>query len=188
MHGYSEKTQRKLSKFLSLVLRHQPELIGITLDEAGWTDIEILIKKARAHGVFVDRGLLQQVVKTNTKKRFALHPHQDWIRANQGHSVPVVLGYEPQEPPETLYHGSIQKVRKQILKEGLQKQKRHHVHLSLDRATATEVGKRHGKLFLLEVAAQKMFTDGHVFYQSENGVWLTESVPVEYLTPLDSPR
>lgn len=177
----TDKELTHISKFLSLVLRHKPETIGIELDEQGWTDIEALIARSNEHGIRFDREVLMQVVETNAKKRFAVSESGDKIRASQGHSVSVELGYTSQRPPDILYHGTGAQSVASILERGLEKGSRHHVHLSSDRATAEAVGRRHGKPYLFVVPAGKMYEDGFGFYLSDNGVWLTEHVPVQYL-------
>ncbi|MGE0130017.1 MAG: RNA 2'-phosphotransferase [Blastocatellales bacterium] len=171
----------KISKFLSLVLRHQPEKIGLKLDESGWTSVEHLIEAARRHGIEFTLEELQHVVANNDKKRFSFSGDGLSIRANQGHSIEIELGYEPAEPPEVLYHGTAEKFLTSIKQQGLIKGKRHHVHLSADVETAVKVGQRHGKPTILRVKAGQMYQDSFVFYISANGVWLTERVPVQYL-------
>ena len=178
----SEKENIKLSKFLSMVLRHRPELIGIELDEQGWVNVSELRRKAAAYGKVFSMEMLEYLVDTNSKKRFAFNEDKRKIRASQGHSVEIDLGYEPQTPPEVLFHGTATHVVEVILKSGLEKRKRTHVHLSADRETATKVGQRHGKPVIFEVEAGKMSKAGHLFYLSENGVWLTDAVPAEFLT------
>lgn len=180
-----EKQITQISKFLSLVLRHQPETIGIQLDENGWTDIGTLIEKAGNQGMKFDREILFHVVDTNAKKRFAIHPTLDKIRASQGHSVDVQLGYIHQKPPEILYHGTSEKSVPSILSSGLEKRDRQHVHLSKDTETALKVGQRHGKPVIFRVLAEKMYLDNFEFYLSDNGVWLTDNVPSEYLQQHD---
>jgi len=171
----------KISKFLSLVLRHQPETIGIVLDENGWTDIDRLIDKSAQAGMQITPALLRHIVDTNIKKRFAIDESQNRIRANQGHSVEVELGYKSQQPPEILYHGTGMKAVDQIRQSGLEKRSRHHVHLSSDYETAVAVGTRHGKPFVFEVLTGEMYKDKFEFLLSENGVWLTDHVPAKYL-------
>jgi putative RNA 2'-phosphotransferase len=177
----TEKENIKISKFLSLVLRHQPETIGIELDENGWTDVNILIRQLNQAGVKFDFEVLKHVVDSNAKKRFAFNDSFDRIRASQGHTVAIELGYLPQTPPQILFHGTAAKNVESILQSGLQKRDRHHVHLSAETETAVKVGQRHGKPFVFEVDAAKMCADGHLFFISENGVWLTDSVPPQYL-------
>lgn len=178
----TEKESIKLSKFLSLVLRHQPELIGIVLDEQGWVAVRELKKKAAAHGNTFSLEELEFVVETNSKKRFSLSDDKRKIRASQGHSIAIDLGYEPQTPPGILYHGTATQFVEAILKSGLDKRKRTHVHLSPDKDTAIKVGQRHGKAVILEVAAGQMHAVRHLFFLSENGVWLTDAVPAKFLT------
>ena len=178
----SEKENIRISKFLSLVLRHQPETIGIELDSNGWTDIKTLIEKSNQSGMSLTIDILRHVVETNPKKRFAFNEAFDKIRANQGHSVEVELGYAAQKPPAILYHGTAGKFVAAILEQGLRKGERHHVHLSAEIETAIKVGQRHGKPFVFEVMAGKMFDDKYEFFLSDNGVWLTESVPANYLS------
>jgi putative RNA 2'-phosphotransferase len=177
----NEKENTKISRFLSLVLRHKPEAIGIDLDSNGWTDVEILISKINKTDRTISFDMLKDIVETNPKKRFAFNETFDKIRANQGHSVKIELGYKSQKPPAILYHGTGQKSVAKILESGLRKGDRHHVHLSADIETATKVGQRHGKPFVFEVLAEQMFDDMYNFYQSDNGVWLTDNVPVKFL-------
>lgn len=172
---------RRTSKFLSLVLRHRPELIGLTLDAQGWAEVDDLLTRLAAHGHPLDRATLVEVVATNDKQRFRLNPEQTRIRANQGHSIAVELGYEAKPPPAFLYHGTGQGAVASIWREGLRKQQRHHVHLSSDVATARQVGQRHGPPYLFRVRAAEMARAGYPFFLSDNGVWLTEVVPVVYL-------
>ncbi|MHC4405874.1 MAG: RNA 2'-phosphotransferase [Planctomycetota bacterium] len=171
----------RMSKFLSYVLRHRPESVGLALDEGGWVSVDELLEACRAQGRPISRRELHEVVTTNDKKRFALSPDGLRIRASQGHSVSVELGLEPREPPELLYHGTVERFLDSIRKEGLVRGKRHHVHLSPDEATARRVGKRRGRPVVLVVEAGRMHRDGHTFFRSANGVWLTESVSPEHL-------
>jgi putative RNA 2'-phosphotransferase len=170
-----------ISKFLSLVLRHEPQAVGITLDEEGWVDVGDLLTACERHGRPIARPQLDEVVATNDKKRFSFSTDGLRIRANQGHSVHVDLGLTPREPPELLYHGTVSKALESIRCQGLQRGHRHHVHLSNDEKTASMIGQRRGKPVVLIIEANRMFRDGYPFYQSENGVWLTDSVPVAYL-------
>ena len=176
----SDANKRK-SKFLSLVLRHEPERIGIRLDEAGWVAVDELLEGCRRAGQAMTRDELGEIVRTNEKQRFAFSEDGARIRANQGHSVEVELGYEPAEPPETLYHGTAERHLAGIRAHGLHKGARHHVHLSEALDTASAVGRRHGRLVLLEVRAGAMRRDGLVFFKTPNGVWLTDHVPPQYL-------
>lgn len=171
----------RTSKFLSLVLRHRPELIGITLDPAGWVSVEELLRACRAHGRAITLDELRDVVAGNDKQRFAFSEDGELIRASQGHSVAVELGYSPAAPPELLYHGTIEKFLPSIREGGLNKGERHHVHLSPDEETARRVGGRRGRPFILKIESGRMHRDGHPFFLSANGVWLTEHVPSAYI-------
>lgn len=170
---------KRISKFLSLVLRHKPETIGIQLDEQGWVDVQVLLAALAGHNRSITLSELEEVVATNEKQRFALVDGR--IRANQGHSIVVSLDLEPLQPPETLFHGTATRFLDAIMEAGLLKMGRQHVHLSADTATAAKVGVRHGKLVILEVAAGELAANGATFYRSENGVWLVEHVPPEFL-------
>ena len=172
---------KHISKFLSLVLRHEPEKVGVTLDDAGWTDVDALLAACAAHGNAFTREELLEVVDTSDKKRFALSEDGTRIRASQGHSVKVDLGYEPTTPPEVLYHGTATRFVESIRRDGLRPGERHDVHLSETVETATAVGQRHGRPVVLTVLAGRMHRDGNVFRRSANGVWLAPAVPVEYL-------
>ncbi len=182
----SEKENTRLSKFLSLVLRHKPETIGIELDDNGWTDVKMLIDKINKTDISISIDILKHIVETNSKKRFAFNATFDKIRANQGHSVEIELGYVPQRPPAILYHGTGERSVSQIQKTGLLKMERHHVHLSADIETAIKVGQRHGKPFVFEILAEQMFLDKFSFYLSANGVWLTDNVPINFLRQLSA--
>lgn len=171
----------KISKFMSFALRHQPEKIGLRLSESGWASVEELIEASGRHGVEFTLEELQNVVASNDKKRFSLSEDGLWIRANQGHSVKVELGYAPTSPPNILYHGTAERFLTSIKQQGLIKGKRHHVHLSADADVAATVGRRHGTPVVLKVEAGRMHRDGFVFYLSANGVWLTEHAPAQYL-------
>ena len=177
----NEKQVTTVSKFLSLVLRHKPETIGILLDENGWADVQTLIEKSNSYGIQFDFEILKHIVATNSKKRFAFNEFQTQIRASQGHSVTVELGYTDTEPPEILYHGTAEKTVPAIRTTGLEKRTRQHVHLSDNTDTAKAVGKRHGKPFIFKVLAKEMHADSFKFYLSDNGVWLTDNVPAKYL-------
>jgi putative RNA 2'-phosphotransferase len=171
----------RVSKFLSRVLRHQPGLIGIELDRAGWVAVSDLLAACRAHNFPVAREELAEVLRENDKQRFALSEDGARIRASQGHSVRVELGYAPLAPPPVLYHGTATHLLASIRERGLSKGRRHHVHLSVDAATAAKVGARHGRPHVIEVQSGRMHAKGYEFYRSDNGVWLTEHVPAEYL-------
>jgi putative RNA 2'-phosphotransferase len=174
-----------VSKFLSKHLRHAPEALGLTLEPGGWVEIDTLLAACIKHGFPLSREQLDEVVRTSDKQRYAYDDAGTRIRANQGHSTSVDLQLQPVEPPSMLYHGTPEKNVTEILVFGLLKMKRHHVHLSLDIATATKVGQRHGKPVILTVDSEAMHARGHVFYCSVNGVWLTEHVPAEFLRVLD---
>ncbi|MBV7332348.1 RNA 2'-phosphotransferase [Chloroflexi bacterium TSY] len=172
----------RLSKFMSLVLRHKPEQIGLTLDHAGWASVSELIARATQAGIHLTPQLIDEVVSQNDKQRFALSPDRQRIRANQGHSIQVELGLTPVAPPELLYHGTATRFLDSILQQGLKSGKRHHVHLSAHVETAIKVGKRHGKPTVLNIASGAMHSQGYTFYQSENGVWLTNFVPTVFIS------
>ncbi|MCW3092212.1 MAG: 2-phosphotransferase [Ferruginibacter sp.] len=177
-----EKQLQHISKLMSLVLRHQPEAIGLQLDENGWANVEQLIEKINANGTKVDIATILTVVETNDKQRFSLNENKTMIRANQGHSIGVDLNLKPSIPPDILYHGTAERFLDAILKEGLTKQKRQHVHLSWQIETAKAVGIRHGKPVILHINAKAMHDDGYLFYVSENNVWLVDAVPTQYIT------
>ncbi|NEA48137.1 RNA 2'-phosphotransferase [Streptomyces sp. SID10815] len=174
-----ERRTVKVSKYLSRHLRHQPERIGLRLDEGGWVAIDTLIAAAAAHGFPFTRDELAHVVAANDKQRFAVDG--DRIRASQGHTVEVDLGLPPAVPPPYLYHGTVPRYVEPIRAEGLRPMNRHDVHLSADRETAARVGARRGRPVVLCVDAGAMHRDGHVFQVSANGVWLTKAVPPRYL-------
>jgi putative RNA 2'-phosphotransferase len=171
-----------LSKFLSLVLRHDPGLIGMTLREGGWAAVDELLEALAKHGRSLSRAELESLVRQSDKQRFAFSPDGTLIRASQGHSVPVELGYEPTPPPSTLFHGTIERYLPAIRRDGLLKGKRHHVHLSATRELATVVGRRRGAPVVLVIAAAAMAQEGHAFFCSANGVWLTDHVPVRFIS------
>ena len=172
---------KPLSRFLSLVLRHEPEKIGLKLDAEGWVDVAELLEKLQAAGKRVDRALLGRVVAENDKQRFALSADAQRIRANQGHSIEIDLALLPQTPPGALFHGTAQRNIQSIRATGLNAGERQHVHLSLDAVTAAKVGARHGTPMVLIVRTGEMAAAGHIFYVSANGVWLTERVPPAFI-------
>ncbi len=172
----------KISKMLSKHLRHKPQALGITLEPGGWVEVNVLIEAFAKKGFELTPETLETVVRDNDKQRFAFNEDKTKIRANQGHSVEVDLELEPQTPPNVLYHGTASDRVAAILETGLQKMKRHHVHLSKEIYTAVAVGARYGKPVLLEIDTQAMLSDGFVFYCSSNGVWLVDEVPVGYLS------
>lgn len=169
------------SKFLSLVLRHRPEAIGVELDPHGWIAIGELLAAADRAGRPISRELLNRVVQENDKQRFAVSDDQQRIRASQGHSVDVDLGLNPVQPPDELYHGTVERFLQSIRQQGLRSRTRQHVHLSPDQKTATAVGSRRGDAVILSIASGQMHADGLTFYQSANGVWLTDHVPTRYI-------
>lgn len=171
----------ELSKFLSYVLRHKPDSIGLALDQQGWTSIDELVAKGNAAGTRFAHADLLDVVATSDKKRFSLSDDGKRIRAAQGHSVTVDLGLSPQAPPDVLYHGTATRFVDAILSEGLKPQARQQVHLSADEATARRVGQRHGKPAIFRVKAGRMQENGFKFFIADNGVWLTDHVPAEFL-------
>jgi putative RNA 2'-phosphotransferase len=171
----------RTSKFLSLILRHQPGKIGLALDANGWAEVDELLQKAGERGFQIDRPTLERVVAENDKQRFAFSPDGTRIRASQGHSIQVDLQLEPLAPPEVLYHGTAERFQAAIVEQGLLPRSRQHVHLSGDVETALRVGRRHGKPVVFQIQAGVMERDGLKFYRSANGVWLTEHVPAQYL-------
>ncbi len=178
----NEIDRKKKSKFLSYVLRHRPGKIGIDLDGHGWVDVEDLLAAICASGPAISREQLEEIVATNDKQRFSFSDDGRRIRANQGHSIEVDLAPQKQAPPNQLFHGTVRKSMDSIREKGLMKGNRHHVHLSPDRETASKVGQRRGKPVILTIDAARMHADGYVFYLSANGVWLTDHVPLEYIT------
>lgn len=170
-----------VSKYISLILRHKPETIGITLDEHGWADIGELIGGIAKTKEGFNMEILEEIVKTDSKQRYSFNEDKTLIRANQGHSIPVDVELKKCEPPEYLWHGTGEKYVKSIDEMGLIRKSRLYVHLSADEKTALNVGKRHGKPVVYKVLSKKMYDDGIEFYLSENKVWLTKNVPVEYL-------
>lgn len=176
----NEERKKKISKNLSYWLRHHPEDIGITLGKDGWVEIRELLEKASSKLLF-DFNELKEVVKTNDKQRFSMSEDLCSIRANQGHSIDVEIKFEEVIPPPILYHGAPVGVIPNIMKDGLNKMKRHHVHLSVDKDTAAKVGSRRGKFEILEIEAMRMRADGYKIYISDNGVYLVDEVPVKYI-------
>lgn len=171
----------QVSKFLSLILRHQPEVIGVILDENGWADFEELLNCAHSHGYNFSREQILKVVQNNDKQRFSFSEDGRKIRANQGHSIPINLNLEPQQPPAILFHGTATRFLTSIQQQGLHSASRQYVHLSSDEATAITVGKRHGKPIILRIQAGKMWLRGIPFYLSDNGIWLVARVPPEFI-------
>ena len=171
---------KETSKFISLILRHKPETIGITLDEHGWANVDELVAGINRTTPF-DLEMLEEIVSTDNKQRYSFNEDKTLIRANQGHSIPVDVELEECIPPEYLWHGTGEKYVQSIDKEGLIPKSRLYVHLSVDIDTATKVGQRHGRPVIYKVNALKMHEEGYKFYLSKNGVWLTKRVPVQYL-------
>lgn len=170
------------SKLMSRILRHKPEMIGITLDENGWTDTQAFILGIQklGNGKF-NKSILEEVVKTDTKQRYSFNEDKTKIRANYGHSVKLEISYPEKEPPEFLYHGTAEHFLSSIQEKGLLPMKRLYVHLSKDIPTAIAVGTRHGKPYIFKIPAKAMHEQGHIFYQAPNGVWLTKHIPANFL-------
>lgn len=182
MTAFSKKNMTRLSKFLSLVLRHKPEAIGIELGDGGWTDVDVLLDAMNKHGRELSKDMLVKIVKDDEKQRYSFNDDtQSQIRANQGHSVPIDLKLAVADPPDELYHGTATRHLDAIFAGGLSKMKRHHVHMSPDVETATKVGRRHGKPIVLTIDAKQMQADGYEFFVSDNEVWLTDHVEPKYL-------
>ncbi|MBR3494249.1 MAG: RNA 2'-phosphotransferase [Clostridia bacterium] len=178
-------SDQETSKFIALILRHKPEVIGITLDEHGWADVEQLIAGvSKTHPLTLPQ--LEEIVRTDSKQRYSFNEDHTLIRANQGHSITVDVELEKTDPPAVLYHGTGEKYVSSILREGLLPKSRLYVHLSADSATAVNVGKRHGRPVVFRVDARKMREDGFDFFLSVNQVWLTKQVPIRYLTRIET--
>lgn len=168
---------KSMSKFLSLILRHKPQIVGLQLDEHGWAEVDELIRRVKG----LDLATLEQIVATDEKQRYSFSADKKLIRANQGHSIAVDVELEELKPPEILYHGTCEKFSGAIKAQGLKKMSRLYVHLSGDVETAEKVGRRRDVPKIFVVESGKMFVDGFKFYRSVNGVWLTEHVPAKYL-------
>lgn len=171
----------KLSVFISLILRHRPEVINISLDKYGYANVDELIKGVNNSGKKLTREILEDIVKTDNKNRYSFNEDKTKIRANQGHSINVDVGLKMAIPPEILYHGTAEKSLNYILLDGIKKMNRLYVHLSDNLETAEKVGSRHGKPVVLIIDAKKMVEDGYNFYLSDNNVWLTDFVPKKYI-------
>jgi putative RNA 2'-phosphotransferase len=171
------------SRFISLILRHKPETIGISLDEHGWANVADLLDGI-SKTQYIDMAMLEKIVATDNKQRYSFNEDKTLIRANQGHSIPVDVELPEKKPPIILYHGTGEKYVYSIDEQGLISKSRLYVHLSGDEETAKTVGSRHGKTVVYEIYAREMYNDGYVFYQSVNGVWLTKSVPAKYMKKL----
>lgn len=175
---------QNLSKYISLILRHKPEAAGITLDEHGWANVNELINGIVASDkkyVGLNLDIIEEIVRTDSKQRYSFNEDKTLIRANQGHSISVDVELDKVEPPEYLYHGTGKKYIKSINKQGLIPKSRLYVHLSKDKETAVNVGKRHGEVVLYLIKSREMHQDKYEFYISENGVWLTKEVPIKYM-------
>jgi putative RNA 2'-phosphotransferase len=171
-----------ISKYLSKHLRHRPERLGLTLAEGGWVEVDVLLAQCRKSHFMITRAELDEVVAKNDKKRFSFDATRKLIRANQGHSVEINLRLKPTTPPGLLYHGTNARSLHLIMESGLSKMGRHHVHLSVDVSTAMKVGSRRGRAVVIQVDAAAMIRAGYTFYVSDNGVWLVDHVPKEFLT------
>ena len=176
-----KKNLNKLGRFLSFILRHSPQTINIKLDKNGWTDVNELIKGINENGKKINFEMLNEIVETNDKKRYEFNENFTKIRACQGHSLDVDLELKSVMPPKFLYHGTAERFLPKIKSEGIKKISRQYVHLSETYETAYNVGKRHGKPFIIKVLAEKMYKDGIKFFISKNGVWLTDDIEVKYL-------
>jgi putative RNA 2'-phosphotransferase len=182
----NREQQKRISKRLSLHLRHEPETLGLTLEPGGWVKVDDLIKGFSNVHFNITKEQLETIVRENDKQRFSFDETGTKIRANQGHSTEVDLQLEPQTPPDILYHGTAEGALEGILQNGLQRMARHHVHLSTDKEMMLKVGQRHGKPVLLKVRAREMLGAGYTFYLSDNGVWLTDEVPAKFLEEASS--
>lgn len=178
----TEQHKKRIGKFLSLILRHEPSKIGLTLDENGWANVQELIEKCKKKRYHFSMDELVGIVETNDKKRYSFNEKRNKIRANQGHSIDIDLALTPVEPPEFLYHGTATRFLSSIMDEGVIKGSRQHVHLSQDKETATKVGSRHGKVAILTIMSRQMYQDGIAFFQSDNGVWLTDYVDAKHIS------
>lgn len=176
---FSDKKLRKIGKFLAYVLRHKPTSIGLSLDPGGWAVISDLIDRSKE--IKLTEQIIEEIVKRDDKQRFKISDDGLLIRASQGHSIEVDLGLNPVKPPDTLYQGTARCFVDSIMKDGIKKMRRRHVHLSEDKRTAINVGKRHGEPVVLTVDTGRMYKNGHEFFLSDNKVWLTDVVPAKYI-------
>ena len=182
MRNRRADSKTKTSRFISMILRHKPETIGITLDEHGWADVQELIEGINhSGGHSLDMELLEEIVRTDEKQRYSFNEDHTLIRANQGHSIPVDVELEKRTPPDILWHGTGEKYVDSIDEQGLIPKSRLYVHLSTDRETAKKVGSRHGRPVIYEIDCRQMAEDGYAFFESANHIWLTKEVPVKYL-------
>mmetsp|Transcript_13023 Transcript_13023/g.28740 ORF Transcript_13023/g.28740 Transcript_13023/m.28740 type:complete len:184 (-) Transcript_13023:307-858(-) len=179
----SKRQIKRISKLMSLILRHNPETIGVKLDENGWLSIQELIHgiNRKGNGITIDLDLLEHIVETSDKQRFVFDKEHKHIRANQGHSVSIDLELEPMIPPEELFHGTVDRFLDDIRSGGLNKMSRQYVHLSQDLETAAKVGQRRGKPVILKIRSGDMCPEAYTFYKSNNGIWLTNHVPAAYI-------
>jgi putative RNA 2'-phosphotransferase len=171
-----EQNVKRAAKYMSLLLRHCPEKEGLIMDKFGWVMIKQLIKVLN-----ITKDDLDEIVKEDNKQRFSFDTSKTKIRASQGHSIAVDTQPTETKPPDILYHGTATRFLDSIYKTGINKGKRNHLHLSDDKETATTVGSRHGTLYILEIDTKQMYKDGYKFYLSKNKVWLTDSVPTQYI-------
>lgn len=171
----------RCSRFISRALRHEPALLGISLDPEGWASVTDLLKGLKASGFPINRIMLHAIVKEDKKGRYSLSPDKRKIRANHGHSVEVNLGLEPRLPPTLLYHGTARANIQSIKKQGIRRQERLYVHLSPDEETAMNVGRRHGHAVVLPVRAALMNSQGFRYFRSDTGIWLTKEVPASFI-------
>ena len=175
------KKLNEISKFISLILRHKPEVIGISLDEHGWANVSELLAGINNSGKPLTIDQLEEIVATDNKGRYSFNDDKSLIRANQGHSIPVDVELRETVPPDILYHGTATRFKNSIMQQGIKSMSRLYVHLSLDEETAIKVGKRHGNPCTLKINAKQMNEDGIKFYLSHNGVWLTKYVDIKYI-------
>lgn len=176
---------KRISKQLSYVLRHRPDSVGIELEPGGWVAVDVLMDALARNGRPCSREVVEQVVAENDKQRFEFSEDGNHIRARQGHSVEIELGYASATPPDVLYHGTATRNVESILELGLVKGRRHHVHMSTNRETMLAVGRRHGTPVMVTIDARQMHEDGHEFFVTGNDVWLTDHVPPNYLRVVD---
>lgn len=171
----------KMGKYISLILRHKPELINLKIDEHGWANVDDLLKGINNSGRYISKEILDIIVNTNNKKRYQYNNDHTKIRANQGHSIKVDVELQEKVPPNILYHGTAQKYLDKIRESGIRKMNRLYVHLSKDIETAINVGKRHGQPIVLVINTEAMIKDGFKFYYSNNGVWLCDDIDYSYV-------
>lgn len=174
-----------ISRYMSMLLRHRPEVAGLTLDSHGWARVDELIKGIQKKYPLFQEEILEEIVRTDEKQRYAFNEDHTLIRANQGHSINVDVELTIVQPPDILYHGTGEKYMASIQQEGLISKSRLYVHLSADMKTALQVGKRHGHPVIFQIDAKRMYHDGHVFYLSANQIWLVKKVPIKYMSLLE---